>query len=99
MKEKKLQKWLFEILKPFVEIDLLKFDPFGNTLSTFPYNKICDFLKLESFGQIKNVQTEIDQELMKNFEEFIETFWENVIKLLVFIRKFNRSFLKNSLKL
>ena len=75
MDENKAKDWLFDVIKPFFEIDLLKYDPFGKTERFFPYYKVSDVLKLENIEKV----IKISQENQGKYERIIEILWENVI--------------------
>jgi len=73
-----VKKWLFEILTPFFEFDLLKFDPLGKTESSFAFHKVCDVRKLENLAIFLKFKEESVDHNRKNYKEIIEEFWEKV---------------------
>lgn len=76
--DNKIKNWIVESLKIFVETDLLKFDPFGQSESSFAYHHICDLFKLKNFETFKEVREELDDKMKIIFDKVIEDFWENV---------------------
>lgn len=71
LQEKKVQGWICEILRPFVEIDLLKFDPFART------SPDSDLAKIGSLEILRNLQIG-SAEIEKYAGAVLQTFWETV---------------------
>lgn len=81
--DRKVKNWLAESLKPFIEIDLLKYDPFGQSETFFAFHGIWDFFKLENLQTLLNLKYEMSLDLQTKMEQIIETFFETVCSITI----------------